>query len=58
MKNYITPTMEIKSFAAENVVTTGSTAVIDTWKSGLEASGNQVATVDWTTLTTQVDFIW
>ncbi len=56
MKNYITPTMEIKSFAGENVVTTGSTATIDEWKADLGGKGVNVHTVDWSTLS-EVTFI-
>ena len=44
MKNYLTPIMEIKSFAAENVVTTGSAGVVEEWNTANNLNAN---TVDW-----------
>ena len=47
MKKYITPNMEIKSFASENVVTTGSAALVDEWNTN---NGYNAKTVNWNDL--------
>ena len=44
MKKYITPMMEMKSFAAENVVTTGSAGVVDEWNTNKNLNAQSV---DW-----------
>ena len=44
MKKYLTPMMEIKSFAAENVVTTGSAGVVDNWNT---ENNLNAQSVDW-----------
>ena len=49
MKKYINPNMEIKSFAAENIVTTASSGRVDEWN---ETNGYNAKKVDWNNLTT------
>lgn len=47
MKKYFTPTLEIMSFAEENVVTTGSAVIVDNWNAD---NNYNAAAVDWNDL--------
>lgn len=47
MKKYFTPNLDIRRFAEENVVTTGSAAAVDSWN---EDNGYNATTVDWDNL--------
>ncbi|MBQ3426653.1 MAG: hypothetical protein IJH37_05840 [Clostridia bacterium] len=47
MKKYLAPDMEIRRFAEENVVTTGSAAAVDSWN---EDNGYNATNVDWDNL--------
>ena len=49
MKKYLTPDMEIKSFAAENVVTASGPDAVEQWNTDY---GYNAATVNWRNLST------
>lgn len=49
MKKYLTPSMEIKGFAAENVVTASGPDAVEQWNTD---NGYNAATVNWKNLNT------